>query len=163
MKYYSWSPASGLDVSNIVSLTQKNFESEIDTIFKPDPVAYSRNITLAIVKQFFMPNDELVSIAKDDEGNLLAYTWAVRNERAPWSDDEMVVIRMAHLDMQLPIRLRVKLIKEMMAIWEAFAFTCKVPIICSTTMRKDRDGFIKLHEKNNYDIRGSYCYKRLIF
>ncbi len=49
----------------------------------------------------------------------------------------------------------------MFTLWENFARLAGTPIVCSTTMRRDQDGFLKLHAKNGYDVRGSYAYKRL--
>jgi len=158
---YTWRPAHGGDVAAIVAMAEHDFQTEIDTIFEPDPVAYSRNITLAVINQFYLPMTELVSVAVAPNGNLLAYTWAKRNERAPWSDNEMVVVRMAHLDLALPPRVRVRLVNDMIDLWEAFAAFAAVPIICSTTMRGDQTGFLRIHARRGYDVRGSYAYKRL--
>jgi hypothetical protein len=157
---YIWQPADGSYIESIVNMAESHFQSEIDTIFKPEPIAYSRNLTLAIVNQFYLPTTSLVAVAVSDH-KLLAYTWASSTERAPWSDDPMVVIRMAHVDLTIPVKTRVKLINDMFPIWEKFAKLAKVPIICSTTMRKDQNGFLKLHERQGYDIRGSYAYKRI--
>lgn len=158
---YSWRPCTGLDVPKVVNMAETHFQTEIDTIFTPDPIAYSRNLTHAVINQFYLPTTELVSIATDDSDNLLAYTWASSNEKAPWSDDNMVVIRMAHLDLKLSNRMRVGLVIDMMQLWENFANFAKVPVICSTTMRKDQSSFLKLHQKFGYDVRGSYAYKRI--
>jgi len=157
---YTWTPAHGSDVEHIVNMAESHFQSEIDLIFKPEPVVYSRNITLAVVNQFYSPLTELLSVCKDDTGKLIAYTWAVI-EVATWSDDRMIAIKMAHVDLSLPAKLRIKIVKDMFNLWETFALLSNTPIICSTTMRKDQDGFLKLHEKNGYDVRGSYAYKRL--
>ena len=157
----NWRAASGSDVTSIVSMAEKHFQTEIDTIFTPDPVAYSRNITFAIVNQFYSPKTELVSVAEDENNNLIAYTWARTGERAPWSDDEMVFIKMAHLSLSLSTRDRVKLITDMLRIWENFARFAGVPIICSTTMRKNQTGYLKIHSNNGYDVRGSYAYKHI--
>ena len=137
------------------------FQCEIDAIFTPDPVAYSRNVTLAIIRQFYGPSSELFSVAIDDEDRVIAYTWAGRNERAPWSDNEMVVVRMAHVDLSLPSRVRIRLVNDMIDLWEQWALLCQVPIVCSSTVRSDQGAFLRLHEKRGYDVRGSYCYKRL--
>ena len=158
---YTWRPATGHDVQAIVQMAQTHFETEIDTIFTPDPVAYSRNITLAIVNQFYGPTTELVSVAVDSNNNIIAYTWAKAGERSPWSDDEMVIIKMAHVSLNLSSRERVNLIKDMLELWSAFATLAQVSIICSTTMRKDQNAFLKLHERHGYDVRGSYAYKKL--
>ena len=161
MIQYSWTPAHGTDVSEIVQMAESHFQTEIDTVFNPDPVAYSRNITFAVVNQFYLPGSELLYVAKDANNKLLAYTWAKSGERAAWSDDTMVVIRMAHVDLSLSARDRLRIITDMMHIWEQFARSTNTPIVCSTTMRKDQDAFLKLHARNGYDVRGSYAYKRL--
>lgn len=158
---YTWSPATGVDVASIVAMAESHFQSEIDEIFDPQPVTYSRNITLAVVNQFYNPLSTLLSVAKDDNNNLLAYTWAVSTETSPWSDDKMVVIRMAHVDLQLSPKLRLRLVQDMLQLWESFATLAQVSIICSTTMRRDQSGFLKLHSKNGYDVRGSYAYKKI--
>jgi hypothetical protein len=49
----------------------------------------------------------------------------------------------------------------MLELWSAFATLAQVSIICSTTMRKNQQSFLKLHERNGYDVRGSYAYKKL--
>jgi hypothetical protein len=158
---YTWRPATGHDVHQIVQMAVQHFQTEIDTIFTPDPVAYSRNITLAIVNQFYGPTTELVSVATDTDNNIVAYTWAKTGERSPWSDDEMVIIKMAHLSLHLSSRERVELVKDMLELWDVFARLANVLIICSTTMRKDQQAFLKLHERHGYDVRGSYAYKKL--
>lgn len=158
---YTWRPATGLDVPHIVQMAIDHFQTEIDTIFKPDPVAYSRNITFAVVNQFYCPTTELLSVATDSANNIVAYTWAKTGERAPWSDDEMVIVKMAHLSLHLSPRDRVVLVKDMLRLWESFATLAQVSIICSTTMRRDQSTFLKLHERHGYDVRGSYAYKKL--
>lgn len=160
---FIWQPATGNDVKDIVTMAEQHFQQEIDLIFTPDPVAYSRNITLAVVNQFYLPTTELLSVARDDAGRLLAYTWAKNHERAAWSDDLMIVVRMAHVALDLSVRDRIKLIDDMMTLWERFAQYSGTAIICSTTMRRDQSAFLKMHLRQGYDVRGSYAYKRLNF
>jgi hypothetical protein len=158
---YIWRPATGLDVAPIVAMAEQHFQTEIDTVFTPDPVAYSRNLTIAVVNQFYLPTTELVSVAVDNNNNLVAYTWAQSAQRAPWSDDNMVVVKMAHVDLALSSRDRIVLVKDMMRLWEAFAIMSSTPIVCSTTMRRDQEAFLRLHERMGYDVRGSYAYKKV--
>jgi len=158
---YTWRPATGADVPQIVQMAIDHFQIEIDTIFTPDPVAYSRNITLSVVNQFYSPTTELLSVAVDTNNTIVAYTWCKTKEYAPWSDDEMVIVKMAHLSLNLSPRERVILVKDMLRLWEAFATLAQVPIICSTTMRKDQSSFLKLHKQFGYDVRGSYAYKKV--
>lgn len=161
MTNYTWTPTTGLDVDSIVKMAQDHFETEIDLIFTPDPIAYARNLTLATVNQFYLPMTELLAVCKDTTGKLLAYTWATSNQRSAWSDDNMVVIKMAHVDLTLPTKQRIKIINSMFPLWENFAKIANNPIICSTTMRRDQSSFLKLHERNGYDVRGSYAYKKI--
>jgi len=49
----------------------------------------------------------------------------------------------------------------MIVLWETWARECSVPVICSTTMRRDQEGFLELHRKLGYDVRGSFAYKRV--
>jgi hypothetical protein len=159
---WTWNSTTGTDVPDIVQMAQDHFETEIDLIFTPDPIAYARNLTLATVRQFYNPGTELLRVCRENStGRLLAYTWAIRGDRAPWSDDEMVSVRMAHVDMSLPVRQRLRMVTGMVLLWETWARECEVPIVCSTTMRRDTDGFLTLHRRLGYDVRGSYAYKRV--
>jgi|TARA_R110000868_G_C10711571_1_gene749991 hypothetical protein len=151
----------GTDIADIVRLAESHFQTEIDSIFIPEPVVYTRNLTYAVVNQFYGPNSELLSVAHDAAGKMIAYTWAKAGERAPWSDDEMVFVKMAHVGLDLSTKQRVRLIQDMLLLWENFALRIGVKIICSTTMRREQDAFLKLHERAGYDVRGSYCYKKL--
>jgi hypothetical protein len=45
-----------------------------------------------------------------DGDMLLGYTWARRGERAAWSTEEMVSIRMAHVRLDLSDRERITLV-----------------------------------------------------
>jgi hypothetical protein len=159
---WTWMSTTGADVPEIVQMAQNHFETEIDLIFTPDPIAYARNLTVATVQQFYNPGAELLRVCRENSTHqLLAYTWAIRGDRAPWSDDEMISVRMAHVDLQLPVRQRLRLVTEMVVLWETWAKECGVDIICSTTMRRDQGGFLEIHRRLGYDVRGSYAYKRL--
>ena len=158
---YTWQPADGTDITDIVAMAESHFQQEIDQIFTPEPKTYTRNMTHAVVNQYYMPHTELVSVARSPNNSLMAYTWAKRGERAAWSDDEMVTVRMAHVDLKLSVRERVRLVDDMMELWERFTKFCEVPILCSTTMREDQGAFLKMHTRRGYSVRGSFAYKRL--
>lgn len=159
---YTWRTATLGDVENIVKFAEQHFQREIDTVFTPEPFAYARNLAYAVLNQSYYPGAELLSVAHTNDTNtLIAYNWAKAHDRAWWSDDAMVNVRMVHVDMNLGVRLRIQLVKDMMEQWEHLAKLSKNPIICSTTMRHDQDGFLKLHERAGYSVRGSYAYKRI--
>lgn len=157
---WTWSRATGADITPIVQLAQNHFETEADSVFTIDTLEYSRNVGVAVVNQFYSPGSELLLVAKAD-AKIVGYCWARRGERAAWSTDEMVTIRIAHVDLDLAARHRVQLVREMIALWEAWARECGIAVICSTTMRRSQDGFLRIHEKMGYDVRGSIAYRRL--
>jgi hypothetical protein len=157
---WQWQPAHGQDVTDIVTMAVSGFESEVDGIFCPDHTAYARNVTQAIVTQFYNPHAELLLVARNTLGALVAYVWVIR-ETAPWSDEVMAAVRMAHVDLALSAGKRIRLIEQMIGFWEVWAQESGIPIICSTTMRRDTQGFLRLHQRRGYDVRGSIAYKRL--
>jgi len=160
---YTWLPAAGGDIVPIMQIAQTHFQNEIDDIFVPDPVAYSRNVATAVVNQFYTPGSELLTVAKSQDTNvILAYLWTIRNQQAPWSDEEMSMTRMIHVDMTLSQRTRVRLVQDMIDIQEAWCRAYGIGIVCSTTMRHEQAGFLELHRRAGYSVRGSYCYRRLV-
>lgn len=158
---YAWRPATLSDVDAIIALTAANFSNEVDGIFQIDPWAGARNLSQAIVNQYYQPMTELISVAVDNLDRIGAWTWAQNNHTVPWSDQRMVMVRMAHLELALQPRDRVRLVNDMIALWEGFAQFTGTPIVCSTTMRRDQSGFLRIHQRAGYDVRGSYAYKKL--
>ena len=159
---WRWGQASGADTQAIVDMALVDYSQETDKIFKNEPIVYERNVMLAIVNQFYNPKMELFSLAKDVvSGALLGYTWAVRGQYSPWSSEEMVCIKIAHVDQKCTPRQRIFMCAQMIRMWEIWARAIDVNIICSSTVRGDQKAFLELHKAAGYDIRGSICYKRL--
>lgn len=159
---WRWRAAAGPDTEAITAMAQSHFGLETDQIFQNDPIEYSRNVLLATVNQFYNPKKELLSVAVHEEtGQILAYTWAMRGQYAPWSSEEMVAIKIAHCNMRISNRARIHLLAQMIRMWEVWARACDIKIICSTTMRGDQRAFMHLHESAGYSVRGSIAYKRL--
>lgn len=158
---YTWAPATFADFDAISHLAKTHFLPEVDGIFTPSDFVIDKNITYSIINQIYSPLTELLSICKDSNGTILAYTWVVANQSVAWSNDRMTCIKMAHVDLTLPAKLRVRIISDMMNIWEQYAKLVNDVIVCSTTMRHDQTAFLKLHEKRGYSVRGSFAYKRL--
>ena len=159
---WRWRPAAGPDTEAITAMAQSHFGLETDQIFRNDPIEYSRNVLLATVNQFYNPKKELISVAVHTEtGQIIAYTWAMRGQYAPWSSEEMVAVRIAHVNLKLSQRGRIHLLAQMIRMWETWAKACEIKIICSTTMRGDQAAFMHLHADAGYSVRGSIAYKRL--
>ena len=159
---WRWSPAAGTDAQDMTDMALVDYGKETEGIFTNDPLEYQRNIMRAIVNQFYNPRAELVSVARDiNTRQLLGYTWAIRGERAMWSKEEMISIRIAHVDQTLSARERVFMCSQMIRMWEKWARACEINIIVSSSIRGDQQGFLKLHEAAGYKLKGSIGYKRL--
>ena len=158
---YTWRPATLSDVDVMIDLSRQNFESEVSDIFVVDAQASGRNLAQAVVTQYYQPSLELVSVAEDHTHKIIAWTWARSTDLPPWSDQRMVQARMANIEMTLSIRMRIKLIQDMLALWEGFARFAGVSIISSSTMRHDYHTFMRLHADAGYTVRGSNAYKKL--
>lgn len=156
----TWRRAAGTDVTPIMDLTREYFRSEATAIWQIDEQHFARTLTVDIVNQFFNPGSALVAVC-EREGRLLAYVWAERGQQTVWSSEEMVAIKIVHIDLTLSARDRVAIITEMMELWEAWAVSIGVPVVCSSTMRGEQSAFLKMHQRRGYDCRGSICYKRL--
>ena len=155
-----WRPATGQDITAMTAMAVDHFQCEIDDFFTADPVAYSRNLTRAVVEQFYAPNTELVMVYYQDT-ELLAYTWA-NIETTAWSDEPMAVVKIAHVAMSLSVRQRLRLLDQMMSLWRVWCVESGIPVICSTTVRDSQKGFLRLHERAGYTVRGSFAYLRLV-
>ena len=159
---WRWRPAAGPDTEAITAMAQSYFGAETDRIFENDPIEYSRNVLLATVNQFYNPKRELISVATHTEtGQILAYTWCVRGQYSPWSTEEMVAVKIAHVNLKLGTRPRIHLLAQMIRMWETWAQACDIRIINSITVRGDQAAFMHLHRNAGYSVRGSIAYKRL--
>jgi hypothetical protein len=158
---YQWRRAAGTDVTPIMDLTREHFQPEATGVWSIDEQWFGRCLTVAIVEQFFNPGSALVAVAESDQGRLLAWVWAERGVKTVWSTEEMVAIKIVHVDLGLSARCRLQLTREMMDLWELWTESISVPVICSSTMRGEQSAFLRLHQRRGYDCRGSICYKRL--
>lgn len=157
---YNWRPVIPQDLPAVVALAKTHFESEVDMIFRTDPLVYEHNLALAVVNQLYNPTSTLL-LGCWAGPRLIAYTWVARGERAVWSSEEMAAVRMAHTDLSLPARERIQIIRQMIGFWEVWATEAGISIICSTTLRSDQSGFLRLHQQAGYVVRGSIAYRRL--
>lgn len=157
---WRWRQPTGADTQDIVDLALVCFGKETQEFFQNDPIEYGRNVMLATVNQFYNPITELLSVAYDGD-MLVAYTWVIRGQYAPWSREEMATVRMAHVRLDLSQRERITLLAQMLQMWEVWARAAKINIIFSSTIRESQDPFMRLHERAGYTVRGSCAYKRL--
>lgn len=157
-----WAPAQPQDIEEIIALTFDNYAKDAQGIYGIDPIEGSRNLMHAVVNQTYAPKSELITVARDKKTNkLLAWTWAIRDQRMAFSQEEMICPKFASLDLSLSAMARTRLIFQIFRLWERWADLCEIKIISSSSMRIDWENLMYLHSHAGYLVRGSMAWKRL--
>ena len=161
---WSWSLAMPQDVPDIVRLVDTNYSQEIeDVIFTKNPTRLHYHLHRAIVDQVYGLNTQNISIARDkDSQKLLAWAWIERGKYTVYSDEEMAVAEFAHVDLELPLRTRMTLTAQTLEIWISWCELNNIPVLCSTTIREDQKGFMRLHDQFGFVRRGSFAYRKIL-
>lgn len=159
---WRWRPATGSDIQGIVDLIARNYEADGLGLSDINPVEGSRNLMFAVVNQMYAPKKELISVAElTDTKEIVAFTWAQRDIRLPWSVEEMVVPKLLSVELTLSSRCRTALCVQGMLMWERWAQVCEIKTISSSSMRLDWAPLMRLHSAMGYTVRGSNAYKRM--
>ena len=158
---WNWELAHPLrDVEYIVEMAQKGFEHEVVNVLKTDPQVMRHHVTVSTTNQLFDKYKEFIAVAKEDPYSILGYCWFDRGGYTTYSRDEISNARFHHVDLGLPVRTRVRLINEMIDQQIMWAASCGIPVVCSTSIRGDNEGFMKMHKKRGFQVNGSYAWIR---
>jgi hypothetical protein len=159
---WRWRAATGADIEAIVALVGRNYEADGTGLTDINPVEGSRNLMFAVVNQMYAPKKELISVAELVDGKeIVAFTWAQRDIRQPWSVEEMIVPKLLSVELTLSQRCRTALCVQAMMMWERWAQVCDIKSINSSSIRKDWAPLMRLHEAMGYTVRGSNAFKRM--
>ncbi len=145
------------DVEDIVAMAKDHFEGEVDQVLKTDPQVMRKNVTLTATYQLFDKNREFLAVCRDED-KLLGYCWFDRGGYTTYSNDEISNAKFHHVDMTLSPRVRVRLINQMIDQHILWANRCAIPVICSTSIRAENDGFMRIHKKRGFMVNGSYAW-----
>jgi hypothetical protein len=155
-----WTLAHPLyDVDDIVQLAEKNFRQEAVDILTTDPMVFRHHLTVTTTNQLFDKLKEFVAVCRDGD-RLLGYCWFDRGGYTTYSRDEISNAKFHHVDLGLSPRLRVRLINEMIDQHILWAANCGIPVVCSTSIRADHEGFMRIHKKRGFTVVGSYAWIR---
>jgi hypothetical protein len=155
-----WTLAHPLyDVDDIVALAQDNFESEAEGILVTDPMVLRHHVTVTTANQLFDKVKEFFAVCRDGD-KLLGYCWFDRGGYTTYSREEISNAKFHHVDLNLSLRLRVRLINEMIDQHILWAARCGIPVVCSTSIRADHEGFMRIHKKRGFTVVGSYAWIR---
>lgn len=164
-----WSLANPLhDVDDIVEMADSFFGHEADGIVTRSRAVFRHRVTVACTEQLFNKSREFIAVCRQiplvdlNDGNtkLLGFCWFDRGGYTTYSNEEISNAKFHHLDLSLPVRNRVRLVNEMIDQHILWAHTWGVPIVCSTSIRAEHDGFMKIHAKRGFTVNGSYAWCR---
>ena len=164
---HEWTLAHPLhDVDDIIELADNMFGHEAEGMLVRDRAVFRKNVTLTATHQLFDKGREFLAVCREPEppeygpGELLAYCWFDRGGYTTYANEEISNAKFHHVDLSLPAKQRVRLINQMIDQHILWAHTWGIPIICSTSIRAENDGFMKIHEKRGFKVNGSYAWIR---
>lgn len=161
-----WTLAHPLhDVEDIVELSDSVYGEEADGILTRDRGVFRHRLTVACTEQLFNKGREFIAVCRkgvDDwvEQDLMGFCWFDRGGYTTYSNEEISNAKFHHVDLDLPVRTRVRLINEMIDQHILWAHTWGIPVVCSTSIRAEHDGFMKIHKKRGFTVNGSYAWIR---
>jgi len=168
-----WTLAHPLhDVEDIVEMADSVFGAEADGILTRDKSVFRKHVTVATTAQLFDKSEEFIAVCRGDtivdtflgqaeyKDTLLAYCWFDRGGYTTYANEEISNAKFHHVDLKLSPRLRVRLINEMIDQHILWANRWGIPVVCSTSIRAEHDGFMKIHKKRGFTVHGSYAWLR---
>ena len=147
------------DVDDIVELSDSVYGSEADEILTRSRDVFRHRVTVATTEQLFNKGREFIAVCRDKQ-KLLGFCWYDRGGYTTYSNEEISNAKFHHVDLELPVRLRVRLINEMIDQHILWAHRWGIPVVCSTSIRSEHDGFMKIHKKRGFTVNGSYAWIR---
>jgi hypothetical protein len=174
-----WTLAHPLyDVEDIVEMADSHFGAEADGIIKRDRGVFRYKVTVATTEQVFVKHKEFIAVCRGEPKTvptydmnmdvmgshtvqpLLGFCWFDRGGYTTYSHEEISNAKFHHVDLTLPARTRVRLVNEMIDQHILWAAKNNIPVICSTSIRAEHDGFMKIHKKRGFTVNGSYAWIR---
>ena len=168
-----WTLAHPLhDVDDIVDMADSVFGHEADGILTRDRNVFRKNVTIATTVQLFDKSKEFIAVCHgpkqreddlhkaDNPYAMLGYCWFDRGGYTTYANEEISNAKFHHVDLSLSPRLRLKLINEMIDQHILWANTWGIPVVCSTSIRAEHDGFMRIHKKRGFTVNGSYAWIR---
>jgi hypothetical protein len=174
-----WSLADPrFDVDDIVEMADTFFGHEADGIVTRSRAVFRHRVTVACTEQLFNKSREFIAVCRDEPKTLpmydmngmvmgshsvqplLGFCWFDRGGYTTYSNEEISNAKFHHLDLSLSVRNRVRLVNEMIDQHILWAHTWGVPIVCSTSIRSEHDGFMRIHAKRGFTVNGSYAWVR---
>lgn len=159
---WTWMRAEMQHIPDIVKLAESHYQAEVEQLLTPNPTRLSYHLYKAIIEQTFHPENTLVTVAIDKSTDrLLAWAWLERGKYTVYANDEMAVGEFIHTQLDLPLRARMRLVGQTLDQWILWSHANAIPVLCSTSIRDDQSGFMRLHNAYDFVIKGSFAYKKI--
>ena len=160
---WTWGLAGHQDVEDILNLVAANYQEEITGILTRSRPRMAFYLHKAVLHQIFEPGSNLVNVCRDKTTNaLMAWSWLERGKYTCYAPEEMACAEFLHMDLALSVRTRLILTGQCLTLWEEWTQAHGIPVLTSTSIRAEQTGFMRLHERMGYTVRGSIAYKRII-
>jgi len=144
------------DVDRLITKFKEFYGSEAG-ILTYDEKFLRKNLTVASTVQLFDKSKEFIAYAEEN-GKLMGGCWFDRGGYSTYSTKEISNSKFHHIDLTLSVRQRIRVLNQMIDQHLLWADNWGIPVVCSTSIRKDYEGFMKVHEKRGFTVCGSYAY-----
>jgi hypothetical protein len=159
-KTISWHRSTYEEVELIYRLAHTQFGVEVNRLMSLSPDKFRYMVAQAILKQNYDPNSEfLISAYHDDK--FIGYAWLSRGTSTTFSNDEIADAKFIHVALEASPRVRVQIVKEALEQFQLWCLINNIPVLCSTSVRADWQTFMRIHEKMDFTVMGTYAWKRI--
>jgi len=159
---WTWRLMHTMDLDEVVALAVDQYQSEVEGLLTPSPEAFRYNLELALCEQQFQLSREQVIVARDRNTNaLMAYAWCKRGQYTPYSTEEMAEAAIAHVQLHLPDRVRIRILAQMIQQWILWCHLNNIPVLVSSSIRQEQTAFMRLHEQFGFRRVGLLAIKRI--
>ena len=159
---WRWSLMQSGDLDEVVALAVDQYQSEVEGLLTPSPRIFRYNLELALCEQQFQLSREQVIIARHNQTQeLMAYAWCRRGQYTPYSTEEMAEAAIAHVQLHLPDRVRVRILAQMLQQWILWCQLNNIPVLVSSSIRQEQTAFMRLHEQFGFRRVGLLAIKRI--
>jgi hypothetical protein len=144
------------DVDRLINKFRDQYGSEAG-VLTFDENFIRKNLTVASTIQLFDKSKEFIAYAENN-GKILGVCWFDRGGYSTYSTKEISNSKFHHIDLTLPVRQRIKILNDMIDQHLLWADNWGIPVVCSSSIRKDHQAFMRIHEKRGFTVCGSFAW-----
>ena len=159
---WRWRLAEVADIPKMVSMAIAQYQKELEGLLVASPRAYEYSLRQALNEQQYQLSREQIMVAHDRTSQqLVAYAWCRRGQYTPYSQEEMAEAAIAHVDLSLPTRTRIRILAQMLQQWILWAHINGIPVLVSSSIRQEQTAFMRLHDAFGFRRVGLIAIKRI--